>query len=276
MCKLLQFNMKHHFPIAQESLKVVSYFLGVTSLWLTAFILGRYPKQFPMFYVVIITVLIALRFYLYKKVNYHYFLFDFCYVLNGLVIIQIFYPTDFLFTIVFCLAHGPVAFAIAVWKNALVFHSLDKITSVCIHLLPCITIFELTWINNDVRNHKLSRNYFVTSFLVYGMWQAAYYFFVDRKSEKIDNGQRTTSYTWLKQRYNLKITFINFVTIQAIYTILTIIPTVLFYNSMYLHFSFIVFLVSVATYNGALHEMKHRSRRSSAEKKDFKETEAQQ
>ena len=251
----VEFFMKHKFPLHPETLKVISYFLGVTGLWLTAFLVGRYPKQFPRFYVVIITVLIIVRWFLYKKMNYHYFLFDFCYILNGLLIFQIFFPTDFLYTVVFCLAHGPVAWATAIWKNALVFHSLDKITSVCIHLLPCITIFVMTWFDEQ-NESSLKSSYFTISFLVYGLWQTAYYFFVDLKADKIETGQRVTSYTWLKERYNLSMTFRNFVTIQSCYTILTLIPTILFYNSMILHACFIVFLINVATYNGACREMK--------------------
>ena len=38
---------------------------------------------------------------------------------------------------------GPLMFAIIVWKNSLVFHSLDKLTSFFLHAFPPITIHLL-------------------------------------------------------------------------------------------------------------------------------------
>ncbi len=242
-----------------DSVKVVSYFLGVTGLWLTAFILGRYPLYFPTFYIVVISILIIIRYYLYKKQDYHYFLFDFCYALNGLLILLIIWPSDFLFTVVFVLAHGPVAWAVFIWKNALVFHSLDKITSVCIHILPCLTIFVITWFDERY-NHKLSPYYFISSFLVYALWQTVYFFIMEQKVDKLNAGERINSYTFLKKRYNLEISFKNFIFIQGIYTVLTMLPTILFYNSMIFHAFFIVYLINIATYNGALREMSRKKK----------------
>ena len=256
-------EMKHRFPLHKETYQVIAYFFGVTGLWLTAFLLGRYPQYFPQFYIVVISILIGTRFYLYKQMNYHYFLIDFCYVLNGLLVFHIVFPTDLSFTVVFCLAHGPVAWAIAMWRNALVFHSLDKITSVCIHILPCITIFAMTWMD-DTHQHRLNSSYFTISFLVYGVWQTCYFFFIEHKAEKVETGERITSYTYMKNYYNVEVSFKNFIFIQAIYTILTLIPTILFYNSKILHACFIVFLVNVATFNGASREMyRHKKHKES-------------
>lgn len=36
----------------------------------------------------------------------------------------------------YCAAHGPLAFSVATWRNSLVFHSLEKMTSLFIHLYP--------------------------------------------------------------------------------------------------------------------------------------------
>ena len=40
----------------------------------------------------------------------------------------------------YILCMGPLMFAIIVWKNSLVFHSLDKLTSFFLHAFPPITI----------------------------------------------------------------------------------------------------------------------------------------
>ena len=45
-----------------------------------------------------------------------------------------------LWKVSFVLSNGPVAWAIYMWKNSLVFHSLDKIISVLIHIMPPLVI----------------------------------------------------------------------------------------------------------------------------------------
>ena len=41
---------------------------------------------------------------------------------------------------VFVLSMGPLVWAIVIWRNSLVFHSFDKVTSVFIHLLPALLL----------------------------------------------------------------------------------------------------------------------------------------
>ena len=72
-----------------------------------------------------------LRWYNYHKIGYHYFLADLCYFVNFLLVLSIwFFPqSKRLFISTYCLAFGNNAVAIAMWRNSLVFHSLDKVTS---------------------------------------------------------------------------------------------------------------------------------------------------
>ena len=71
------------------------------------------------------------RWYKYHKTGYHYFLADLCYFVNLLLVLSIwFFPqSKRLFISTWCLAFGNNAVAIAMWRNSLVFHSLDKVTS---------------------------------------------------------------------------------------------------------------------------------------------------
>lgn len=71
------------------------------------------------------------RWYNYHKIGFHYFLADLCYFVNFLMILSIwFFPqSKRLFISTYCLAFGNNAVAIAMWRNSLVFHSLDKVTS---------------------------------------------------------------------------------------------------------------------------------------------------
>lgn len=72
-----------------------------------------------------------IRWYKYHKIGFHYFLADLCYFVNMLLILSIwFFPqSKRLLISTFCLAFGNNAVAIAMWRNSLVFHSLDKVTS---------------------------------------------------------------------------------------------------------------------------------------------------
>ena len=72
-----------------------------------------------------------LRWYTYHKIGYHYFLADLCYFVNMLLVLTIwFFPqSKRLLISTYCLAFGNNAIAIAMWRNSLVFHSLDKTTT---------------------------------------------------------------------------------------------------------------------------------------------------
>ena len=50
-----------------------------------------------------------------------------------------------LFEIVFVCSNGPLLFAILAWRNSLVFHSLDKVTTVFIHAFPPILTWAERW-----------------------------------------------------------------------------------------------------------------------------------
>ena len=43
----------------------------------------------------------------------------------------------------YILCMGPLMFALIVWRNSLVFHSLDKLTSFFLHSFPPITVHLL-------------------------------------------------------------------------------------------------------------------------------------
>lgn len=52
------------------------------------------------------------------------------------------------FKSVYMLATGPLAWAIPVWRNSLVFHDIDKITSIFIHAFPGMLVFCMRWYPN--------------------------------------------------------------------------------------------------------------------------------
>lgn len=105
-----------------------------------------------------------------REKKYHYFLFDFCYYANLLILAYVnFFPkSETLFAICFAFCTGipvvratlglfepqanvfligPLAWSILAWRNSLVFHSLDKTTSLFIHLTPNLLFYALRWLD---------------------------------------------------------------------------------------------------------------------------------
>ena len=85
--------------------------------------------------------LLPMRVYKYKKRDWHYFLFDMCYYVNILNFIYIWFlpSSPALFVACYCLSHGALASAVITWRNSLVFHDFDKVTSLFIHIYPPFT-----------------------------------------------------------------------------------------------------------------------------------------
>ena len=98
-------------------------------------------------------ILLSHRWYAYKKIKFHYFLFDFCYFTNFLTLVYIWIPSftvdesyrGELFTTCFSFAMGPLVSAIVLWRNSLVPHSTDKMTSLFIHISPSLTLWGIRW-----------------------------------------------------------------------------------------------------------------------------------
>lgn len=79
--------------------------------------------------------------YHYKKRDWHYFLFDLCYYMNILnfLFLWVFPSNAPLWVACYCLSHGSLASAVITWRNSLVFHDSDKVTSLFIHIYPPFT-----------------------------------------------------------------------------------------------------------------------------------------
>lgn len=136
-----------------------------------------------------------------------------------LLFLFVFPKSDTLFWAVFALANGPVAWAIYAWRNSLVFHSLDKLTSVIIHISPPLTLYAIRWfVATPPTPTPLTP--FLTSYAqfaykpheqgvpfgraiagataVYAVWQVLYYYFILYKNARnVHGGTHATSFTYL-------------------------------------------------------------------------------
>jgi hypothetical protein len=107
----------------------ISFIAGVLNIFISGYLLGSYPEYFYIWFSVQLAYFMPIRFFRYHQIGYHYFLADLCYFVNMLCMlcIWVFPKSRRLFISTFCLVFGNNAVAIAMWRNSMVFHSMDKV-----------------------------------------------------------------------------------------------------------------------------------------------------
>ncbi|KAK6537867.1 hypothetical protein TWF694_010767 [Orbilia ellipsospora] len=254
----------------------LSFCVGVSNIFISGYLLGGYPHLMHWWYTLQMAYFMPIRFYTYHKRGYHYFLADLCYFVNVLLLLSIWvFPNSRrLFISAYCLSYGNNAWAIAMWRNSMVFHSLDKITSLFIHLMPPVVLHSI--VHQDAMQGKMYAlermrqeggfNLFEMigwASIPYLFWQANYHFFITiRRADKIAAG-RPTSFTWLRKSYSK--TWIGkmvlslpealqefaFMGIQYSYAVSTMLPVPLWFYSRPLSAAFVSILGLWSVYNGA-------------------------
>ncbi|KAH8595617.1 hypothetical protein B0O99DRAFT_652071 [Bisporella sp. PMI_857] len=262
----------------------VSFICGVLNVLISGYLIGGYPEFFHYWYTLQLIYFMPIRYYTYHKRGYHYFLADLCYFVNFMVFLSIwiFPNSKRLFISSYCLAFGNNAIAIAMWRNSMVFHSFDKVTSLFIHIMPCVTLhclvhllgsdyqqerYPAIWAikNSPVgsKTHYSLLDMTLWSTIPYAIWQLSYHFLITvRRREKIAAG-RPTSFTWLRKSYAK--TFIGkmvlslpdslqetaFMLIQYSYAVLTMLPCPIWFWYRYASASFLMAVFCWSVYNGA-------------------------
>ena len=262
----------------------ISFICGVLNVLISGYLIGAYPEHFHVWYTLQLLYFMPIRWYTYHKRGYHYFLADLCYFVNFLCVltIWIFPNSKRLFISTYCLAFGNNAIAIAMWRNSLVFHSFDKVTSLFIHIMPCVTLhclvhllspeyqqehYPAIWtIKNSPPGSKTHYSLLAMtlwSTIPYAIWQLSYHFLITvRRREKIAAG-RPTSFTWLRKSYSKawigKIVLSlpdslqepAFMLIQYTYAVGTILPCPIWFWYRYASASFLMAVFCWSVYNGA-------------------------
>ncbi|XP_070539748.1 uncharacterized protein [Ptychodera flava] len=138
----VSFLWKNHIP------EKIVFVLAVANLFVWAFGLCVVPWILPYYYTICAPILLALRIRWYLgPVKWHLFMLDFCYIANitCMVYLWAFPNNEHLFHMVFAMGNGPLLWAVALYRNSLVLHSLDKMTSIFIYLLPAYVTFGVRW-----------------------------------------------------------------------------------------------------------------------------------
>ena len=123
-------NTRWNDAVAVTAREKVSFIAGVLNIFISGYLVGGFPEWFYLWYTAQVLYFMPIRAYTYHRRGYHYFLADLCYFVNGLLLasLWLFPQSKRLFIGMFCLAYGNNAVAIAMWRNSMVFHSLDKTT----------------------------------------------------------------------------------------------------------------------------------------------------
>ena len=105
-----------------------AFVLGVFHIIASAYWLGRAPSTFYRLYTVKAALLLTLRLALYRRDKMHYYLLDFCYYANALMLLNVWALPEAcdLQKVLFAFSMGPLAWSIILFRNSLIFHSLDK------------------------------------------------------------------------------------------------------------------------------------------------------
>ncbi|KAH8426742.1 glycerophosphocholine acyltransferase [Aspergillus melleus] len=262
----------------------ISFIAGVLNIFISGYLIGAHPEYFYIWFSAQLAYFMPIRYYRYHKKGYHYFLADLCYFANVLCLLSlwVFPGSPRLFISTFCLVFGNNAVAIAMWRNSMVFHSMDKVVSLFIHIMPPMTLHCLVHLTSAetlkerfpaVYSIKFSdpgspEHFTLLSMMgwatvPYIVWQLAYHCFITvRRAEQIAAG-RPTSFTWLRKSYSKawigKIVLSlpeslqapAFMLIQYLYAMLTMIPCPLWLWYRWASGAFLTCLFILSIHNGA-------------------------
>ncbi|EKE39956.1 hypothetical protein ENUP19_0156G0030 [Entamoeba nuttalli] len=249
----------------------VTFVLGVALLVLSEYVFMVRVELMPVFYAFIVIPLVTARYLVYRMNKWHYFLLDFCYYTNFLLLVTTILIFGFkiispMYEILFVLTNGPLLMAIPVWTNSLVFHDLTKLTSISIHFLPAMVTYSIRWGNIVEIPQSLSfTNGFILPMIAYSIWQTSYLIITEVfKHDLIYQEGYMTSFRWLTQEKPHKLYYFITQTLgmkqsvlflmvltQFIYTVITILPTFLYYKYKSLHIVWMLFCFFWAVWNGA-------------------------
>lgn len=122
-------NTRFNESLTVTAREKASFIAAVLNIFVCGYLVGLHPDLFPHWYTAQLLYFMPVRYYTYHKKGYHYFLADLCYFVNILAVLSIwvFPQSKRLFIATYCLIMGNNAIAIIMWRNSLVFHSMDKV-----------------------------------------------------------------------------------------------------------------------------------------------------
>jgi hypothetical protein len=276
---------------------------AVAGAFFSEYVYLQHADKFWIWFAIVITTSMSTKLAYYSTIKMHFFMLDFCYFTNLCCLALLFTMKSScsLYKVCFIFANGPVAFAVPVWKNSLVFHDINKVQTVYIHLFPLLLLRVLRWSPQPdfpdlAQCGPVEGADLLNALGVYLGWQVLYLFITEVTLAKhLDrNPLLSTSLRWLTRdsknglhKIVLKLcrqiavmgkdevfdpnsvkTKVIFCTAQLIYTVFTFVVTPFVFASYILHLLWSLAIGGVVLINGAEFYMEVFSRRyiSSVEK----------
>lgn len=133
----------------------IAFTVGTMDLFVSAYWLGARPSTFYKLYSIKVLLLLLIRWVYYRTKRWHYYMFDLCYVVQVILLLHLWvFPTSItLAKVSFAFAMGPLLWSILAFRNSLVYHSLDKVTSLFLHFFPACVV----WANRFHPSETLQR-----------------------------------------------------------------------------------------------------------------------
>ncbi|XP_041477684.1 glycerophosphocholine acyltransferase 1-like [Lytechinus variegatus] len=257
------------------------YVLSVTSVLVLTCSLTAFQWNIPYIYLILLTVTMPMRVYRYWQMKQQFFLLDWCYVSNFLLLIYIigFPENGTFFTVVFGLSNGPVAWAILTFRNCLVLHSVERMTNLIIHILPMLVTYSIKWYpvqtgslwvrsfsqtpmiltTEELRSEESLVWLMVLPLGVYMTHSILYVVLITGVVKPAEEYSNIYRYMSEPPGSLAKVTScagerfrpVVFLSLNGTYAALTLVGTWLWFQFHVAHILFVCLMVMIATYNGA-------------------------
>jgi hypothetical protein len=251
-----------------EELKIqFTHTFYFVSIILSSYIFGAFPEKFCYLHALKVILYLVLRFYSFKKRKFHYYMCDFCYLVNLFSIyVSIFDPYNLaLQKTLFVVANGPLAISVLLFKNKIVLHSFDHNTSTFIHISAMLLSYVSRWhVLKNMENINVESWLSLTlyGFCFYMIWAVAYgYMMFGVLRERTVTKGNMTMFDWATEETvlsklknissNEKVQQFIYMMIHAAFVSLFLLCAPFFWYNQLLHFVYAMVIITMAFWNGS-------------------------
>jgi hypothetical protein len=262
---------------------------GTLSMVGAAYWLGHAPQTFYRLYTVEAGVLLLLRWMFYRWSRQHYYLFDWCYIANAMLLVHLWYaPTNVLFAkVMFAHSMGPLLWSILAFRNSIVPHSLDKMTSHFMHFLPALVCWCQRWHTSGPLAERLRtdpvaaaqwasggmRDLVLLPMVPYLCWAVLYYLKIfvwsSRKIQqrnydtlfKFVTSSRRSLFGAIVLRFPPGLQPIVYMAVHQLLTLLTMAFNTLWFSSQLANTAFLLCIFAASTWTGSTFYFDHFAHR---------------
>ncbi|CAB1111367.1 unnamed protein product [Ectocarpus sp. CCAP 1310/34] len=296
----LHLEEKRSKPFAMRMLDKAAFTVGVLTMIVSEYVLLMMPERFWLWYSVMVPVLLLMRYPDYRQRKWLFFYYDFCYYFWCMVAIFVMPHSCRLLKSIFIFVMGSLLWAVPLWRNSLVFHDVDKMTSCFIHLFPSWLALTLRWYPLDPMRggtagaepecqDGIDMRDVGTAMAMYLAWQVLYFFKTEIADKpKLDaDPEIQTSLRWLttspsNPMHKIVLALMRkigmfkkdetfdpttfktkmiFMGSQLVFTVLVSLPTPFLYNSKWASTSLAFFVFLCALWNSSNYYIEVFSRR---------------